>query len=117
MLDYPMSCTVPPAHVLASGQQRSFEDVGTLSTLDIIVQLPLLVEVVLMPCLLVHVTRLGSVWPAGIRAPMPLVRLKRKPTPLPPHLTKHSAEPQHLGIGMRSPCGHLNEPCSYPGSG
>jgi hypothetical protein len=65
----------------------------------------LLVEELLMPCLLVHVTRLGSVLPAGSSAPMPLVRLKRKPTPLPPHRTNHSAGPQHLGIGMRSTCG------------
>jgi hypothetical protein len=105
MLDYPMQCTMPPAHVLASGQQRSVEDVGILNTRDIIAWLPLLVEELLMPCLLVHVTRLGSVLPAGSSAPMPLVRLKRKPTPLPPHRTNHSAGPQHLGIGMRSTCG------------
>ncbi len=105
MLDHPMPCTMLPEHVLASGQQRSFEDVGILSSHDIVGWLPLMAEVLLMPCLLAPSTRRGLVLPASIRAPMPLVRLKRITTPLSPHLTTHSVEPLHPGTGMRSACG------------
>jgi hypothetical protein len=76
MLDHPMPCTMPPEHVLASGQQRSVEDVGILSSRDITGRLPLVAEVLLMPSLPVPATRQRSLLPANIRAPMPLVRLK-----------------------------------------
>lgn len=84
MLDHPVPYTMLAGNLLASGQQRSVEDVGKLSSHDIIGRPPLPLQALLKLCLLVPITGQGSVLPAGIRAPMSPVRLRRKPTSIPP---------------------------------
>jgi len=61
MLDHPMPSTMLSVHALASGRQRSVEDVGILSSSDIIGKLLLLLQVLLMLCSLVPATRRGLV--------------------------------------------------------